>query len=514
MKSQKILKLLFQIIFITQTCYSMQLLHRADMPSVWEQNYINKRLQKEKESIKIFTGKNNAEYSSLPKIALVGSGGGMRAHIAFLGTMLGLQEIGLLDGIRYASVLSGSTWMLGTFLTKVIMDETPDLNKFAQYVQARANEGLLDGDDVKVSDDMLSKISAKILNREKIQPSDIWGMVVMHRLMSDLHGAELDITFKEIRNLLNLTTFFPFPIFNAAITNEGVGNYKWLEVNPYTTGSPHLGAFVQTNFFESKFRNGELKNGYPESSLAEWLGLFGSAYCVTSQDAAGHTSISALDLVNSILKKLDKLPFVDPSQHRFLEAKMNNFTYRLNTTLGKAETLELVDAGMAFNLPFPPLFNLNRNIDVFIVCDASADNGQLNHVINYAIENNIPFPTKSTKYEIDIDSETLTFEVLKENGTPTVIYFKNPIEHSTIDFTYSKQEFLHLSCVMQTMVEKAKNVIRMEIRNKVGNVQESSWINDEVEQVEIPYIENTSQPNIVARSGSRIAKLFSKIGCC
>ncbi len=46
----------------------------------------------------------------VPNIALLGSGGGQRAMVGLLGSLVQLDKAGLLDCILYLSGVSGSTW--------------------------------------------------------------------------------------------------------------------------------------------------------------------------------------------------------------------------------------------------------------------------------------------------------------------------------------------------------------------------------------------------------------------
>lgn len=46
----------------------------------------------------------------VPVIAVLGSGGGFRAMVAFAGVMKALYESGVLDCATYIAGLSGSTW--------------------------------------------------------------------------------------------------------------------------------------------------------------------------------------------------------------------------------------------------------------------------------------------------------------------------------------------------------------------------------------------------------------------
>lgn len=581
-QTKRIIVLYATSAFLFTTSHSVPNIYvsQSANPSSWEQDYVNKRFFQEKNTLVNFirrtspeknvltkeapskiknttlstngsekklsnnsenetTVKNNSDkktenqaennefrnltFDQLPTIALVGSGGGMRAHLAFLGTMKALQKINLLNGIRYASTLSGSTWMLGTFLSWAdLNNRNLGLSDFSQYVKERSKEGLLDGDDIANIDDIVRKIATKIANNERVQPSDIWGMIVIHRLMSDLNGKEHDITFKNIRNILNNTSHCPFPIFTSVITNEADqygAPFQWLEINPYTTGCPYVKGFVPTSYFESEFSAGRLRTSYPESSLGEYLGVFGSAYSVTSQDADRHTDSKILAIINSLLSKLKDLPIhsklnIDPTKKRLLDAEMNNFTYKMNARLGKDKTLTLVDAGMDSNLPFPPLFTMNRNIDIFIVCDASADIGkyrQLKEAANYAHRNGIPFPYlyQPEKHYVTIENNTYEYLVFKENRKPTIIYFPNPISNATVDFTYNEDEFDELVETMFEIVSNARNTIATEITEKLGHTtKESIWANNNNLFLD-PYPENTSQPGLLAFLVNKISWLLT-----
>lgn len=46
----------------------------------------------------------------VPVVAVLGSGGGMRALTSFYGSLAGLQQLGLLDAAVYLCGISGSTW--------------------------------------------------------------------------------------------------------------------------------------------------------------------------------------------------------------------------------------------------------------------------------------------------------------------------------------------------------------------------------------------------------------------
>ncbi|KTG02437.1 hypothetical protein cypCar_00035981 [Cyprinus carpio] len=50
----------------------------------------------------------------VPNIALLGSGGGQRAMVGLLGSLVQLDKAGLLDCVLYLSGVSGSTWCMAS----------------------------------------------------------------------------------------------------------------------------------------------------------------------------------------------------------------------------------------------------------------------------------------------------------------------------------------------------------------------------------------------------------------
>ncbi|KAL0194272.1 hypothetical protein M9458_012568, partial [Cirrhinus mrigala] len=52
--------------------------------------------------------------NAVPNIALLSSGGGQRAMVGLLGSLVELNKAGLLDCILYLSGISGSTWCMAS----------------------------------------------------------------------------------------------------------------------------------------------------------------------------------------------------------------------------------------------------------------------------------------------------------------------------------------------------------------------------------------------------------------
>ncbi|XP_063065067.1 cytosolic phospholipase A2 zeta-like [Engraulis encrasicolus] len=77
-----------------------------------EKDFIQKRLQ----TVKRWTQYHGipCRDNHLPRVALLGSGGGQRAQIAFLGVLWQLAECDLLDSVLYLAGVSGSTWAMSS----------------------------------------------------------------------------------------------------------------------------------------------------------------------------------------------------------------------------------------------------------------------------------------------------------------------------------------------------------------------------------------------------------------
>lgn len=189
------------------------------------------------------------------------------------------------------------------------------------------------------------------------------------------------------------------------------------------------------------------------------------------------------------------------SQERILPAQVYNWVPEFKT-----KYMVLVDAGIDFNVPLPPLLQANREVDVIIVNDDSGDlhssgAGAFKKALNYAKSLNItyrivnapagqdnPLDTKilTAQWIVDhLKSTKLPFVVLEpvvgelNSKAPLIIYMplvdsskqldKQPTAvYSTFKATYSRQEAQNLFDIMYNKIngkQKYANNIR-EVINK------------------------------------------------
>ncbi|MFC1842506.1 hypothetical protein ACFLYU_02515 [Candidatus Dependentiae bacterium] len=440
-----------------------------------EIKYIKKRKPVVKKSQEQLTGK---KLSKCPTIGMPFSGGGYRAFVAMLGFMLGAKQIGLLGSTTYISGLSGSAWGIGTLLARNAFYKKKKgfLKKFKQDMQDRMSKSFWNFKQVNWQE-IIKRLAKKYKNYGKIEPADLWGALVVDRLMGDLPQSGQNLSFKNIRSFLKKTDKYPYPLFSLIMkdTFDKTEHYEPFEVTPNSSGSDYLHGFVPTKYFGSEFKDGKLTKRRSQESLGFNFGLFGSPYDFNEGDLL-------LQIVDAIPQTFKFKTEVDSfvrfiikkyklSKKNFLPSKVNNPTYNMKTSSYKKEFLTLADAGFEFNLTIPPL--LRRKPNIIVCCDASSDaceKGFPELVIakEYADKNGFAFP--SLKYYKKISANLFIFKWDKSKKTnkkiPAILYFTNPISESTFKLEYSKKEFNKLCDSMKKMVIKHKDTIAKEIIEK------------------------------------------------
>jgi hypothetical protein len=450
--------------------------HRADKVHACVQDYIGRTIQGDVEIDFIF------------------SGGGYRAMIASTGFLLGALKSGLFGTATYISSLSGSTWCIATLLAKAYHQykEDPDnfsldefFMNFVATLQERVDTPFWEVATLNKAA-IIARLLEDIATYREVYASDLWGALLVDRLMGDISGVQ-NIMFSEVRYLLEHIEYFPFPIFSAAMTY--LEPREWVEVNPYICGLDRLPSktpgyylpnFVPTPNFNGKFESGSSTVLYPEESLGSFLGVFGSAYSLTPADLLVQIS-RCLD--NPTIDKLVQI-IIDVYQEELnnlhiLPGKFRNLTYKMEQSIVKDfDKLTWADAGVDFNLPFPPLLNRMLKDEaqgitkarIYMACDASGDSmtpdfSELRYAKDYATRQGFKFPPLD-QYGV-IDDNVFVFEDPTDPTIPTILYFRNPrTEYGMFKLEYSNAEFNDLCSCMMEMVANNKDAIATVIDRK------------------------------------------------
>lgn len=356
----------------------------------------------------------------VPTIAVVGSGGGLRALVAGTGSLLATGEDGLFDCVTYTAGVSGSCWLQALYHSSLggrRLDKMVDHLKarigvhiayppvaLAAMNQAPTNKFLLSGFVEKLKGDPGSDFGLV----------DVYGLLLAARLLvpkGEVGVDDRDLKISNQREYIK-NGEHPLPIYTAVrheipivedsseiekVTDhpseetkakaKREAYFQWMEITPYEFFCEEFSAGIPTWALGRKFENGKdvAIDGFhvPELRLPLLLGVFGSAFCATLSHyyreirplVRGLTGFGSID--EMIEGRDDDLSKVHP----IVPASVPNFAYGMKGLLPDTTPesiydnthLQLMDAGMSNNLPIYPLLRPGRDVDVLIAFDASAD---------------------------------------------------------------------------------------------------------------------------------------------
>ncbi|XP_051017849.1 cytosolic phospholipase A2 gamma [Acomys russatus] len=227
-----------------------------------EKAAVHKRSPKVLEALQ----KLNIQADQAPVIAVLGSGGGLRAHIACLGVLSELKELGLLDAVTYLAGVSGSTWALSSFFAN-----NGNMESMEKELEERYEKN-----SWHFKESLTKAIQAA--RRENYSLTDFWAYLIVSRQMRELQDSNLSSIKEQVEEGV-----MPYPIF-AAIDDDLQPEWRkrktqksWFEFTPHHAGYPALGAYIPITQFGSRFENGKVVRQEPERDLTFLRGLWGSA---------------------------------------------------------------------------------------------------------------------------------------------------------------------------------------------------------------------------------------------
>ncbi|PIO37941.1 hypothetical protein AB205_0013030 [Aquarana catesbeiana] len=205
-------------------------------------------------------GMHSAENFDPPVIAVLGSGGGLRAMNAFLGILSKLSELKLLDVVTYVSGTSGSTWCMASLYNNEKWSDFSCMEEMESQIYDRLQS-------TWNWDKSWEKLEKAFLE-EVFSLTDLWAYVVVYWMTNEIHERNLSNHKVVCENGVN-----PYPVYSAIEKEEGT----WFEFTPHMCGFPAYKCFVKTEFLGSKFEAGRLLKKQPEKDLSYLNGLWGSA---------------------------------------------------------------------------------------------------------------------------------------------------------------------------------------------------------------------------------------------
>lgn len=337
---------------------------------------------------------DNAEKHNIT-IGLSFSGGGYRAMLSGAGQILGLDNRfddannhglgGLLQSSTYLVGLSGGNWLVGSLVLNDWLSVSDILDGDEKIWDL--NDSIFNPNGINViktvsyyngiGDDILAKDDAGFAT----SITDVWGRALSSQFFTLESGGD-NVTWSGITDLPSFKNHeLPFPIVIAngrtpgtTIINE---NSTVFEISPYELGSwdPSLRSFVQTKYLGSYVDNGQNSSGE----------------CTTNYDNAGFIMGTSSSLFNQAFVKVASGDLISPiktvltsilSKFSDLESDIavyepnpfHNSKYGNSANISSDDTLFLCDGGEdQQNIPFYPLIQNDRNVDVIFGFDNSAD---------------------------------------------------------------------------------------------------------------------------------------------
>ncbi len=397
-----------------------------------------------------------------PTLGIVSSGGGFHAAVATLGLLQGLEEIGLLDGIWAMSTLSGSTW-----LTSAWLKHGYSLAALEKFLRLRMNNAFCH--DLPTIKEIVDISYEKVKEHKSFSLNDIWGKFLGKVFLDNDQSPEQHYLHETAHSIADGN--YPFPLFSSVVQKDCSScfclpwtseEYNWMEFSPFEVGVIGKSCWVPTSAFGNRFNNGVSNDAYPPESWDFLLGTWGAAYAISPADTFSLLKEYLVGTYKNILSDQKMLLDITiSSTHlkteeqlipqrtsifnwRISPPQVHNFMYNVKgNSFNQQRYLEPLDAGLDIKVPFPPL--LRRNIDIYIVCDASSDrtygNGEhsLSQTKRYAKKHGYQFPAFN---EDNIRTKPISLIIDQKNPTaPIIIYLPSSSDASMFDFDYDDEQF-------------------------------------------------------------------------
>lgn len=281
--------------------------------------------------------------------------------------------------------------------------------------------------------------------------------------------------------------------------------------------------FAEDTFMpEKRFVGCFSVNNPSELPLGNLLATWGSAFTITIKDAVriiGYDSLlSGPDptskdsiiktLVGIVVAIFTPIPTISVGafslafkNFRILPSTIHNFMEQLPDSPFTNRTLTLVDAGIDYNLPFPPLLRPERAVDVIIVIDASSPIlekkggklhvGALSLAQEWARAQNLPFPTLvgTAEYEkatemSEPDRLAQAVTVFKgKTGEPTIIYVPTMDNEFNKDSNFSVKKCLESDCSTISFGYSDENIDGLVNHMKNTVVESADLIKETIREV-------------------------------
>ncbi|XP_039905120.1 cytosolic phospholipase A2 gamma-like isoform X2 [Simochromis diagramma] len=454
--------------------------HQSQSLSAGEQEFVLRRKQVVQKSLNKLG--LTCTLDMVPHIALLGSGGGQRAAVGLMGSLFQMEKDGLLDTVLYLGGVSGSAWSMATLYSDHQWSTNMD-NAVSRL--SKPGIGLTD----------VLIFLAKRAKDGHFSLTDIWGVLTSAFIMKQLDVRSLSEDGTSITN--------PYPIYSTVNKNclqHDSEKGKWFEMTPHQAGFIDLGLFINTPNLGSRIHGAGSDVKGPELDMVTLQGLVGSAL---ADDESVVTYI--LDWLKVLVGKEatdenNPLEFLWTKVSWFIQTliaqikklewgKTENFLYqypdaRVPSCIRVKEFLQLIDAGVMINMPYPPFLGEKRDTDLLIALEYGADETFRTLILarDYAAKLKKPFPKLEEKFLKEKDWPRPCYVFKGKKKEPTILYmplfnrqnckdeneFKAKMkEFSTFQLPFSQQKIEFLLETVKANMKYSKDTLLREIAKAV-----------------------------------------------
>ncbi|XP_077169634.1 cytosolic phospholipase A2 gamma-like [Paroedura picta] len=370
-----------------------------------------------------------------PNIAVLGSGGGLRATIALCGILVELKDQNILDCIMYLSGVSGSAWCMSSFY------KTENWAERLKEMEENQRESLVEG---QFDFDAAAKAVLHAASDENYSLTDFWAYFVVYQVLKQLDETTLSEHRRSSESGKN-----PYPVYAAVNRNTFKEDIPgtWFEFTPHEVGIPSLGAYVDTKYFGSAFENGQMVDEKEEKNICYLQGLWGSVLG------------KKWEMANPI--------HGDTEGHDF----------------SSEQTISLIDAGTAINTAYPLILHPERNVKLILSFDFSSGNPFLTiqQAAEHCEKHRIKFPEIDDINSQDIENPSGCY-IFRGKDAPTIMHFPLFNKENCQDkiSEYSKQYDTFRMKYSSEEIEK----LLIAAKKNVVNAQQKIW--EEIERAVAP----------------------------
>ncbi|NXG20864.1 PA24E phospholipase, partial [Grallaria varia] len=414
-----------------------------------EQDFICKRKKVVAAALKnVLHLDEDLQEDEVPVVAVMTTAGGVRSMTAMLGSLLALQELGVLDCVSYISGLSATTWTMSKLYEDANWSQKDlrgPISDMREHV-IKSKLHCFSLDHMKYYENELCERKQE---GHKLSFTDLWGLFIDRMLHNQENTQKLSDQQLAVNQGQN-----PLPIYVSLNVKDKFSTLdfkEWVEFTPYEVGFLKYGAFVRSEDFGSEFFMGHLMKRIPESHICFLEGTWSNIFSQNFMDAvylSGHLedfwhrwtrdtehdieehpalpkkpheqttclSVPKGYLSNTLREMMTRRPVVS-TYHNFLKGLQLHNKYLENesfcmwkdTVLDSSpnqlnemdDYLKLIDTAFFINTSCPPILRPERKVDVILHLNYSGGSQTLplDLFSEYCLEHGIPFPSTELSQE-------------------------------------------------------------------------------------------------------------------